>query len=69
MRTQLFLALVLGVAGCDDTVHSSFYDLGSLSFKHIGDPCHPDVPPKSECGFAPQFYCSSGGVCASACNP
>ena len=60
------LICVLLLAGCHEANHSNFYDAGV--FKNVGDPCAPDVPPDSECGYAPQFYCSSSGVCASACN-
>lgn len=69
MRILIF-ALFAGAAlvGCDETTHSNYHDLGIGPFKHIGDACSPDVPPNSECGYAPQFYCSSTGVCASACN-
>ncbi len=69
MRTIIFTLVVLFLgAGCDETTHSNTYgDLNGL-FKHIGDPCSADVPPNSQCGFPPQFYCSMHGMCASACN-
>lgn len=67
MRAIFFVFAVLLSAGCEVDHHSNFYDLGN-SFKHIGEPCTADVPPNSVCGYTPQFYCSKGGVCASACN-
>ncbi|MEO6951769.1 MAG: hypothetical protein ABI321_08140 [Polyangia bacterium] len=60
------LICFLLLAGCHEANKSSFHDAGL--FKSIGDPCSPDVAPDSECGYPPQFYCSSAGVCASACN-
>lgn len=76
MWTYLFRLSVFTVAlgtvalspGCDEARRSNYYDLGDRSFKHIGDPCQPDVAPSSECGYWPQFYCSANGSCASACN-
>ena len=70
MRTIYCLVFTLGTAGvaCDETMHSNFHDLGATPFKHIGEPCQPDVPPTSECGYPPQFYCSISQVCASACS-
>lgn len=35
------------IPGCDDAMHSNYYDLGARSFKHVGDPCQPDVAPTS----------------------
>ena len=70
MRTiqgLIFASLVISM-GCDETMQSNYHDLGIAPFKHIGEACQPDVPPSSECGYAPQFYCSASGVCASACN-
>lgn len=70
MRT--FFIMLLGSwalgAGCDEAPQSNYYDLGVQTTKHLGDPCSPDIPPRSQCGFAPQFYCTAGGICASACN-
>lgn len=66
MRTLLFALLF--AAGCDEHHRSGASDLGATGFKRIGAPCRPDTPPTSECGYAPQFYCSPAGVCASACN-
>ncbi len=62
----LFCALIS--VGCDETEHSNYYDLGFPPFLHIGDSCTPDTPPTSECGYAPQYYCTKAGICASACN-
>lgn len=73
MRT-VFCQLLAAVAaltfasGCDESMSSNYYDLGSQTFKRIGQSCLPDTPPTSECGYAPQFYCSAGKSCASACN-
>lgn len=70
MRMFLVMTVMLVTVGggCDETTHSSFYDLGGQGFLHIGEACKPDVAPTSECGYAPQFYCSASGICASACN-
>jgi hypothetical protein len=67
MRAVLMI-LVVVCGACDETQHSNFYDLGAVTFKHIGDPCRPDVPPNSECGYWPRFYCTPGGICTSACH-
>jgi len=66
MRILLTMALLLA-AGCDETHHSSFYDLG-VAFTPIGGACRPDAAQGSECGYPPQFYCTAAGVCASACR-
>ena len=63
MKTALIFLLL---AGCHEANRSTFNDAGI--FKMIGEPCSPDVAPDSECGYPPQFYCSSAGSCASACN-
>ena len=76
MRTYPFILGTLAAAlvavvllpACDEAMRSNYYDLGAQSFKRIGDPCQPDVAPSSECGYSPQFYCSTSGRCASACN-
>jgi hypothetical protein len=59
---------VLFFVGCDETMHSNYYDLGLPPFLHIGEPCTPDTPTASECGYPPQYYCTAAGSCASACN-
>jgi len=66
MLIAVFACLVAG--GCDETTHSSNHDAGLGPFKQIGEPCAPDGPPTSECGYWPQFYCSDSGACTSACN-
>src|SRR5262249_39082127 len=46
-------------------------DAGTPVFKSIGAACQADQPPRSECGFAPQFFCDTRlpqGYCKSACN-
>jgi hypothetical protein len=70
MRLFLLLIALSSTAyiGCDEPMQSNFHDLGIAPFKHIGDACKPDVPPTSECGYPPRYYCSTFGVCASACN-
>lgn len=68
MRNLYFVLLLSFAASCDEPPQSNYYDLGAQSFKHLGEPCSPDVPPSSQCGYAPQFYCASSGLCASACN-
>ena len=60
------LVVLLLLAGCHEANHSTYNDAGL--FKNIGDSCAPDLPPDSECGYAPRAYCASSGVCASACN-
>ena len=67
MRAILFSLLALLATNCDEEKHSNYYDLGN-QFKHIGEPCTPDVAPNSVCGYMPPFYCSATGICASACN-
>lgn len=75
MRTFMFLLgasvaclLAVTLPACEESMRSNYYDLGAQAFKRLGEPCQPDVPPASECGYAPQFYCSAGGTCASACS-
>jgi hypothetical protein len=63
MRTFL---LSLFLVGCDDGFTPSYQDLGV--FRKIGDRCDPDSAGLSECGYPPQYYCSSSGLCAAACN-
>ena len=69
MRTLLLgFLFVIAAAACDETHHSNVYDLGASMFTHIGEPCQPDTAQGSECGYPPQFYCTSQGICASACK-
>lgn len=67
MRMLVLALACLVAAGCDEATHSSFHDSGIGPFKQIGDPCSADVPPTSECGYWPQFYCSDAGACTSVC--
>jgi hypothetical protein len=62
------IVIAAGAAACDDVQHSNFHDLGGTVFTHIGDPCAPDTPTFSQCGYPPQFYCTPAGICASTCN-
>ncbi len=67
MRIAIFIALVASVGACDKLPQGTFHDLGAQRFKQLGDPCNPDTPPASECGYWPQYSCISG-ICSAACN-